>query len=131
MELKKHPLILLLLIAIYSLIVASSFALFMPNDCCKQPNGASHCSCNPNAHINQFPCGNVLNEYPLSEPSVVYETVSKHLYKSQVEKTGITSENVTTVKPKPVSYVEFTMSLPGNRLYYGWSQYRSPPFICA
>jgi hypothetical protein len=130
MKLKKHTLIFLLLIAIYSLAVASSFASFTPNDCCKQPNGASHCSCNPNAHIDQL-CGNVPNEYSLSEPSVIHRTVPRHLYKSQTDKAGIAFENVAIVKPKPVNYVKFTMSLPGNRLYYGWSQYRSPPFICA
>ena len=130
MKIRKHSLILLLLI-IYSWVSVYSFASFMTNDCCKQSDNTSHCSCKTKTHVDQSPCENVFSECSTSETFVIYDTTYKHLNKSNTERSGINSVNVVTLKPDPSDYVEYTSILIADCLYCGWFQYRSPPSVCA
>jgi hypothetical protein len=133
MKFKKQPFIILLIIVILSWIATSGFASIMTNSCCKQSDGTSSCPCKSNTKVKQIPCDNLIEhiECSLSEPPAAYQTVYKQPIKNNSERSGIISVNVITLTPDHFNYLEHTSSLPCDLTYYGWSQDRSPPFICA
>jgi hypothetical protein len=139
MELKKHTLIILLLVGIYFWSTAFGFASFITNDCCEQPNN-NHCSgmldgsCKSCAKMSSSHCesGFECTECSSSEPSVAYEVVYEHLNKIQLKKSGLASLSIVFTMPDFNHYAEYKLNPQSdNPYYFGLYLYRSPPFIHA
>jgi hypothetical protein len=133
MELRRHKLAILLIIAIFSFSLATEIFASLVSNCSNGTNKcscASGCSCGDDLSVKQSSCDS--KEYAKSvsiAPSIIQEFAVKFLHKDYSATAGTITAGIELEKPVSGYGVEYTPIPTNNNTYQILSQYRSPPII--